>query len=189
MKRLHVGSGRCILPQSEGWTNCDLFDHTQADVYADMTALPFERESFDLLYCGHCLEHVHRRCVLSTLAHWKELLKPGGTLRIAVPDFEACCEWYNKTKDLKSLIGLMFGGQTHPRNTHHIIFDRRTLTEALDKVGFINVRTWDWRTTDHAKFDDYSQAYLPTHLDKVNGMLVSLNLEATKPHPVTVLGT
>lgn len=180
MKKLHVGSGRCILPQSEGWINADLFDHTQADVYADMTALPFERESFDTLYAAHCLEHVHRRCVLSTLAHWRDLLKPGGTLRLAVPDFEAACDWYSKTKDLKSLIGIMYGGQTHPRNTHHIIFDRRTLTEALDKVGFVKVRTWDWRKTDHSAFDDYSQAYLPA-MQKDTGLLMSLNLECTKP--------
>lgn len=180
MKKLHIGSGRCILPQGEGWTNCDLFDHTQADVYADMTALPFEKQSFDLLYCGHCLEHVHRRCVLSTLAHWRDLLKPGGTLRIAVPDFESCVDFYNKTKDLKSLLGLMYAAQDHPRNTHHIIFDRKTLSEALYKVGFENVRRWDWRQTDHAAYDDFSQCHLP-HMDKENGLCMSLNLEADRP--------
>ncbi len=182
MKRLHIGAGGCILPQSEGWTNTDLFDHTQADVYADMTALPFARESFDLLYAGHCLEHVHRRCVLSTLAHWRDLLKPGGTLRLAVPDFEACVEWYNRTKDLKSILGLLYARQDHPRNTHHIVFDRKTLSEALYKVGFTEVRDWDWRTTDHAAYDDFSQCFLP-HMrkDEPGSLGMSLNLEATKP--------
>ena len=46
-------------------------------------------------------------------------------------------------------------------------------------TGFSEVRPWDWRTTEHGALDDYSQAYLP-HLDKENGMLVSLNLEAVK---------
>lgn len=181
MRRLNIGCGKCYLPPSEGWVNCDYFDSVHADVYADLGALPFQKGEFDLIYVSHVLEHVHRRAVTATLSHWRDLLKSGGTLRLAVPDFEACCEWYNQTKDLKSLIGLMFGGQTHSKNEHHIIFDRRTLTEFLDRVGFVDVKSWDWRKTDHAQYDDYSQAYLPSHLDKVNGLHVSLNLEATKP--------
>jgi len=37
----------------------------------------------------------------------------------------------------------------------------------------------DWRDTDHVNYDDFSQAHLP-HMDKVNGLLMSLNLEAVK---------
>ena len=49
-------------------------------------------------------------------------------------------------------------------------------TKSLE-AGFARVRRWDWRATEHAGIDDYSQAYLP-HMDKENGTLVSLNLEA-----------
>ncbi|HAI38830.1 MAG TPA: methyltransferase, partial [Maribacter sp.] len=38
---------------------------------------------------------------------------------------------------------------------------------------------YDWRQTEHAKFDDHSQAYIP-HMDKENGTLISLNIEAVK---------
>lgn len=179
-RKLQIGVGKCYLPPSEGWTNLDIFESVRADVYADMTALPFEKNYFDLIYAGHCLEHVSRLLILSTLAHWRDILKPGGTLRLAVPDFAAACQWYNKTGDLKSLIGLLYGGQNHPRNSHGIIFDQKTLTEALKKVGFKSIRKWDWRKTEHADFDDYSQAYLPGH-KKCSGLLVSLNLEADKP--------
>ena len=41
------------------------------------------------------------------------------------------------------------------------------------------MREWDWRKTDHSNIDDYSQAYLP-HMNKENGLLVSLNIEAKK---------
>lgn len=180
--RLHLGCGRVFLPHSDGWKNHDLFSSVNADVYADMCSLPFDRNTFDLVYAGHVAEHCHRHQILATFAHWKDILKPGGILRLAVPDFEACVEWYNRTKDLKSLLGLMFGGQNFPRNSHTIIFDRKTLSEALYKVGFENVREWDYRTTDHAEFDDYSQAWLP-HLakDQPGSIHMSLNLEASKP--------
>jgi hypothetical protein len=40
--------------------------------------------------------------------------------------------------------------------------------------------TLDWRATEHAGIDDYSQAYFP-HMDKEFGIQVSLNVEARKP--------
>lgn len=175
-KRLHIGCGKAYLP---GFVNVDIFSSVRADVYADMTALPFDRESFDLLYCSHVLEHSHRHMVLATLSHWRDLLKVGGVLRLAVPDFRACAEWYMNGGGLPAITGLLWGGQNHPKNNHFIGFDRETLYGALGKVGFTEIRGWDWRKTDHAAFDDFASAYLP-HLDKENGKLMSLNLEAVK---------
>ena len=54
-----------------------------------------------------------------------------------------------------------------------------TLRSDLLKVGFQNVKIYDWRETEHFFVDDYSQAYLP-HMDKANGKLMSLNIEAIK---------
>lgn len=176
MNKLHIGCGKCYLP---GWINVDLFSSVNADVYADATALPYPRESFSLIYSSHILEHVHRHQILATLSHWRDLLVDGGVLRLAVPNFEACVERYNETGDLSELVGLLYGGQNFPKNSHHIIFDWTAIKKCLEAVGFKEVRLWDWAKTEHAQFDDYSQCYLP-HLDKVSGMLMSLNVEATK---------
>lgn len=176
MKKLHIGTGKNYLP---GFTNLDIFSSVRADVFADMTALPFDRGSFDLIYASHVLEHSHRHMVLATLTHWRDLLKDGGVLRLAVPDFAACVKWYHQTLDLPAITGLLFGGQDHPKNNHFITFDGQTLTDALLKVGFREIRRWDWRKTEHAQFDDFSQAYLP-HMKKDDGLLCSLNLEAVK---------
>lgn len=175
--KLHLGCGKNYLP---GWINVDLFSTVQADVYADITALPFEREAFDLIYASHVLEHVHRHTVVATLGHWRDLLKPGGVLRLAVPDFQAVCEWYNSTGRLDDVMGLLYGGQNHPKNHHFVAFDRKTLIRDLTRAGFATCRDWNWRETDHARFDDYSQARLP-HMSDGNGTVwVSLNVEATK---------
>lgn len=175
-KKLHIGTGRNYIP---GFTNLDIFSSVRADVYADMAALPFDRGSFSMILAVHVLEHAHRHMVLSTLTHWRDLLCEGGILRLAVPDFRACVDWYRRTDDLNAITGLLWGGQNHPKNNHFIGFDDSTLTDALTRCGFSVIRPWDWRTTEHAQYDDYSQAFLP-HMDKENGTLVSLNLEAIR---------
>lgn len=175
-KRLHIGCGKAYLP---GFINVDIFSSVRADVYADMTALPFDRGTFDELYASHVLEHCHRHLVLATLSHWRDLLKPDGIVRIAVPDFEACVKWYNNGGSLDDITGLLWGGQNHPKNNHFIGFDIGTLTTSLHKAGFKDVKKWNWRETDHAEHDDYSQAYLPS-MQKQTGLLMSLNLQARK---------
>jgi SAM-dependent methyltransferase len=180
-RKLHIGCGKNYLPPSEGWVNHDLFSVVKADVYADMSALPFERRSFDLVYSSHCLEHCHRHSVVATLAHWYDLLKPGGTIRLAVPNFAAICAHYAIHEDIKILMGLLYGGQTTAKNYHTTSFDEHYLRELLTSVGFVNVRWWDWRLTEHAAWDDYASCYLP-HMQKDNGgRLMSLNLEADRP--------
>jgi hypothetical protein len=105
-----------------------------------------------------------------------------GVLRLAVPDFGASASLYVSGKLQRGLLdvtGLICGGQRDQYDYHKMIFDEEDLANRLLKVGFAHVRHWDWKTTEHAGVDDYSQAYLP-HLDKDNGTLVSLNLEGVK---------
>ena len=46
-------------------------------------------------------------------------------------------------------------------------------------INFKEVNYFDWRKTEHSHIDDFSQCYLP-HMDKDNGLLMSLNIEAKK---------
>lgn len=174
--RLHIGPGNTYLPD---WINVDIFSNVRADIYSSALALPYERETFDLIYACHVLEHFSRYMVLSALTHWRDLLKPDGILRLAVPDFGSICLHYMRNRDLKSLMGVLYGSQGNMLDVHCVVFDSYTLTEMLESIGFKGVREWDWRKTDHAEYDDYSQAYLP-HMDKEKGMHMSLNLEAVK---------
>lgn len=177
MRRLHIGPGKCYLP---GWENVDLLSNTKADVYCDAGFLPYPMNHFDIIYASHVLEHFSRLKTLAVLTHWRALLKDGGILRIAVPDFSAIVHRY-KTNELglEELLGLLYGGQASIGNFHFVVFDEDYLTACLRKVGFVVVRRWDWRFTEHAEFDDYSQSHLP-HMNKEHGLLMSLNLEAVK---------
>ena len=52
----------------------------------------------------------------------------------------------------------------------------------MEAAGFSGICRYDWRKTEHATLDDYSQSYIP-HLKKEEGTLISLNVEATKIYP------
>ena len=76
-------------------------------------------------------------------------------------------------------MGLLIGGQKTKFDYHKMIFDKNYLSTLLTKTQFYDIQEWDWRSVEHGKIDDYSQAYLP-HMDKENGMLMSLNIQAKK---------
>ena len=62
---------------------------------------------------------------------------------------------------------------------HKTTYDFDSLKLVLNKCGFTNIDYYDWGQTEHSNFDDHSQAYIP-HMNKTNGTLISLNVEATK---------
>lgn len=175
--KLHLGCGEKIIP---GFINVDVRKLPGVDIIDDISNLNrFDKDSVDLIYASHVLEHFGRREYLDILKNWFDIIKPGGILRIAVPDFGAVVEHYNEHKDLKVLRGFLYGGQTYDQNYHYCGWDEKTLIEDLINVGFKIANRYDWRTTEHANVDDFSQCYLP-HMDKENGKLMSLNIEAIK---------
>lgn len=176
--KLHLGCGKRIIP---GFVHIDAIDYPHVDHVATIDNLSFVPDnSVDVIYNCHVLEHFKRRDVGRVLQEWLRVLKPGGTLRISVPDFAKLCDVYQQYRQLNLVIGALFGRQDYLYNIHYNVFDFASLSAELESVGFTNVRRYDWRETEHADVDDYSQAYVP-HMDKDNGILVSLNVECSKP--------
>jgi SAM-dependent methyltransferase len=56
--------------------------------------IPFDRDSFDVVYHSHFLEHLERKSALDFLAECRRVLRPGGILRIVVPDLELLTRLY-----------------------------------------------------------------------------------------------
>jgi predicted SAM-dependent methyltransferase len=177
--KLHLGCGRKYI---EGFKHVDLQDLDHIDYKTSVDDLHFASDdSVDLIYAAHVLEHFGRLEYMNVLKEWYRVLKPGAILRLSVPSFEAVVEYYTtKEDDLNKLLGLLVGGQKIGQYDYHkMIFDEKLLSSALEEVGFSTVYKYDWNKTEHSYIDDYSQAYLP-HMDKKNGMLMSLNIEAIK---------
>lgn len=175
--KLHLGCGSKHIP---GFVHVDLGDYPHIDYRVPVNALAFAADgSVELIYASHVLEHFGRHEVDQVLREWFRVLRKGGILRLAVPDFAAVSQRYQSTGELGELVGLVCGGQRDERDFHHMIFDEKLLRERLREAGFASVSRYDWKNTEHAALDDYSQAYLP-HMDKASGQLMSLNLEAVK---------
>jgi len=174
--KLHLGCGTNPLP---GWVNIDILPG-RGDLQDDITQLKHVPDGVaSVIYASHVLEHTTRHTWQAVLALWVRKLQPGGLLRIAVPNFAAAAQWYLAHGNIQEVMGLISGGQRDAYDHHNVIFDAASLTAGLQAAGCVDVCKWDWRSTEHADHDDYSQAYLP-HMDKEGGMLMSLNLEATK---------
>ena len=178
--KLHLG---CGVKQLSGYYHVDALDYPHVDHIGPVDKLDFiPNDTVEHIYACHLLEHFGRKEFMDVLREWNRVLAPGGTLRLAVPDYEACARLYVNGKldgGLPTILGLMMGGQRDEYDFHKMVFDESSLTDYLKQAGFSDVRRWNWRDTDHADMDDYSQAYLP-HMNKDNGTLVSLNLEAQK---------
>ncbi len=175
--KLHLGCGNKHI---NGFINIDARKLDEVDEVDDIKTLSkYEKDSVKLIYASHVLEHVGRIEYMGVLKRWYDILEPNGVLRLAIPDIGQVFAHYNKFNDLKPLLGLLWGGQTYPQNYHYMGWDFTSIKNDLIKIGFKDVNKYDWKLTEHSHIDDFSQCYLP-HMDKENGMLMSLNIEAIK---------
>ena len=173
MKKLHLG---CGTKHIEDYINIDIrYLPGVAEVNNIRFLRNYKENTVDEIYACHVLEHFGRWEYKEVIKRWFEILKPGGKLRLAVPNFNSICEYYLKTSDLKSIMGLLYGGQDYDENYHYVTFDYPTLSNDLKNIGYSIIT--EWQTEDYPG-DDFSKSYLP-HMDK-NGILMSLNILAIK---------
>lgn len=177
--KLHIGCGWRNF--GTDWVHIDGGDYDHLDYY-DITDLDFVTNPVDEIYASHVIEYFDRTEVRDLLLEWRRVLKPNGILRLAVPNFEVMANLYlNEKYPIEEFLGPLYGKMNMDGQTiyHRTVYDFKSLKSLLTELGFGDVKLYDWRQTDHAKFDDHSQAYKP-HMDKENGTLISLNVECFK---------
>jgi len=181
--KLHLGCWHRHIPV---YVHVDLCDLPHIDHKTSIDSLPFIRDnSVDLIYCSHAFEYFDRQMASVVLREWWRVLRPGGVLRIAVPDFVALVNVYKETGNLDKILGPLFGRmeitKVEPVHLiyHKTVYDFHSLSALLISEGFEKITRYNWRDTEHANIDDHSQAYFP-HMDKENGLSISLNIESRK---------
>jgi predicted SAM-dependent methyltransferase len=96
-RRLHLGCGDRFHP---AWINLDLHPQHPSVRAHDVTApLPFADLSIDAVYHAHLLEHLPRADALPFLRECLRVLRPGGILRVVVPDLEQIARLYLDSLD------------------------------------------------------------------------------------------
>lgn len=181
MIQLHLGCGKRCIPN---FIHVDIADFPHVNHRHDIKDLPmFPNDSVDLIYCSHALQYFDQFEAFDALREWRRVLKHGGVLRLAVPDFEKIVWVYLKDRNLdgRGMLGPLYGRMMVGDKViyHKTAYDFESLKSLLELVGFRNVRRYDWRQTIHKNYDDCSQSYIP-HMDKQHGVLISLNVETTK---------
>jgi SAM-dependent methyltransferase len=97
--------------------------------------------SVDEIRASHVLEHFPHGGVLDVLKNWVGALKPGGILKLAVPDFYLITQHYHDGKPI-NIQGYVMGGQADKYDFHGTVFDEEMLREAMHAAGLRGVRRW-----------------------------------------------
>ena len=92
MRCLNLGGGRRTHVD---WENVD-FTATAPGVraYDLRKGIPYPDATFEVVYHSHLLEHFAKEAAPAFLRECHRVLKPGGTLRVAVPDLERIVRAY-----------------------------------------------------------------------------------------------
>ena len=163
--KLHLGCGKRYIP---GFVHVDLDDFPHIDYPHNVRSLPmFEDNTANLIYACHVIEYFDRIEVLDVLREWHRVLKPGGVLRLAVPDFAALVEVYRKYGDLPLIHGPLYGRMMIHTDRGECTIYHRTVYDGM---------TGGRRSTITMMIT--RKPISP--MDKENGLLISLNVEADK---------
>lgn len=92
MKYLNLGCGDRF---NIDWTNID-FNATEKKIIAHnlIEGIPFPNDTFDLVYHSHVLEHFTPKQAQTFTKECYRVLRPGGILRVVVPDLETIIKTY-----------------------------------------------------------------------------------------------
>jgi predicted SAM-dependent methyltransferase len=92
MRMINLGCGRRFHPD---WVNADIAPQDPSVMQCDLSRrLPFSDNDFDVVYHSNVLEHIRRNDAPTFIRECFRVLKPGGILRVAVPDLERICRLY-----------------------------------------------------------------------------------------------
>jgi len=152
---LHIGCGPIIIRDEHiDWTNIDIQKCFQTDLVLNCmdVAKKFPKNSIDFIWTCHMLEHLnYPDNALKFLEACYTILKPGGIMRIAVPDLRRIAQMYvDKSPQLKAIYGdckayYVFDNIGERFNyflkewEHKIVYDYEMLESILRSKGFKNV--------------------------------------------------
>jgi len=160
---LHIGCGASNKEQttkgfnSANWheTRLDIDKSFKPDIAASMVDMSsIESESFDALFSGHSIQHLHIHEVPLAFAEFKRVLKPDGFAVISCSDLQSVgaviaqnhltATLYNSTSGPMTALDILYGhrpsvGGGRPHMAHHCGFTKDALGATLAAAGFVSI--------------------------------------------------
>jgi SAM-dependent methyltransferase len=147
--------------------------------------IPHRDGSVDAIYASHMLEHLDRIEARAFLAECRRVLRPGGVLRLAVPDLRNAAYQYLHLNDGDGFLRHLQFDLDKPRGLvarlrreltggrgHHWMYDSDTLVALVAGAGFAEI---ELVSEGRTRISD------PGQLDLNEREADSLCLEATRP--------
>ena len=126
--KLNIGAGSSSIP---GFTAVD------RKLGLEAYPLAYADNSVDEIRASHVLEHFSFGDAMKALHDWVRVLKPGGRIRIAVPDFDKCVNSSDPDR-----VFFMMGGQQDEDDFHRSAYDRKRLSDYMENAGLVNIKEW-----------------------------------------------
>jgi predicted SAM-dependent methyltransferase len=151
--RLNWGCGAHVAP---GWINSDVKDTPGIDLVADIRkGLPLASESIDYAVSIHALPELAFAEQVPALQELGRVLRPGGVLRLALPDLAKGIEAYLSGDEEYFMVDEEAAASPGGRFILHMLWYgySRTLfladftAELLEKAGFVDVRECAFQET------------------------------------------
>lgn len=143
-RRLNLGAG-----------DTPLQDYENIDIKHGEAAYPLENysdESVDEIRASHLLEHFGMDQAQDVLNEWARVLKPGGLMKIAVPNFDKIVNAYiNGAGDLP-LEGWLMGGHQDQHDRHGSIWNAPKLETMMRTAGLRGISSWTSEENDCASY-------------------------------------
>jgi SAM-dependent methyltransferase len=198
VRKLHLGCGGRLLP---GWLNSDfhvsrrkLFDVRVSLIQIDCTRqLQIADDSFDYVYSEHMHEHLDYASGSALLYEIHRVLKPGGTVRIALPDLDFYLRMFGSDRsyseystafqdqiwrtdglngaplDKATFLNFLFKG-----SGHKYIYSREGLRSQMQNAGFASARICQPGKSDNLELCD-----LETNLAGRDASSIDMHLSYT----------
>jgi SAM-dependent methyltransferase len=108
--------------------------------------IPLRNAVVDYIFSSHFLEHLFRREAERLLRECYRVLRPGGIVRIAVPDLEYALSLYAQGDKQRMLLNYFFVEDLESHYARHkYMYDCPMLEKMLKDIGFVEVSRCQYR--------------------------------------------
>lgn len=168
--KLNLG---CNTRAKAGYVNIDKDKYPGVDVICDVFKLDMADGVADEVYVSHILEHASHTRTVDILKEWHRVLRKGGVLKIAVPDFDRAIELYLKCGLGDWVVNYLWGDQGYDGANHYCGFNEARLTAKLKEAGFRDISRVE-------RLPGSSDTECSNNVSNVDMRPVSLNMVAIK---------
>lgn len=104
-------------------------------------SIPCEDETVDFIFTSHFLEHLFKKDAENFLREAARVLKPGGMIRLSVPDLAFAVKLYSQGDKARMLESYFF--VDHNENyfsRHKYMYDFELLLKMFELAGFVKIK-------------------------------------------------